>query len=88
MPLVVLVFFWRRPGHLFFTFVVPILPIIYLWDAAVSCLRTRTSEEILTLLEDDELSNSWEFSSGIEPLSKSYDLSWFAAFKKTKPHMQ
>ena len=83
MPLIILGFFWRRPGYLFFTYVIPVIPFVFLWDAVVSCLRTRTPEETIALLKDDDLSRVWTFSHGIEPLSKTYDLMWFAGFKES-----
>lgn len=41
-------FRWRR---LFFTYLVPIVPLILLWDGIVSCLRTRTPRELLILAQ-------------------------------------
>lgn len=38
--------------HLFFTFVVPVLPFIQAFDGFVSCLRTRTFEEVMALVEE------------------------------------
>lgn len=38
--------------HLAFTYLTPVLPIIQCIDGFVSCLRTRTFEEIIRLVED------------------------------------
>jgi hypothetical protein len=39
-------FRWSR---LLFTYLVPVIPLVVLWDGLVSCLRTRTPEELLIL---------------------------------------
>lgn len=41
---------WRSPATLVFSWLIPILPLAFVWDACVSCLRTRSSEEIEALL--------------------------------------
>lgn len=55
-PLAVLVttpfirpFRWRR---LIFTYPIPILPLLCLWDGLVSCLRTYSTEELRELVRD------------------------------------
>jgi hypothetical protein len=39
-------FRWSR---LVLTYLVPVIPLVVLWDGIVSCLRTRTPEELLVL---------------------------------------
>jgi hypothetical protein len=39
-------FRWSR---IFLTYVLPVIPFVLLWDGIVSCLRTRTPEELLAL---------------------------------------
>jgi hypothetical protein len=39
-------FRWSR---LLFTYLLPLIPLVVLWDGIVSCLRTRTPEELLIL---------------------------------------
>jgi hypothetical protein len=51
------VFVWlltprMRPFHwsrLFLTYLLPLIPLVVLWDGIVSCFRTRSPEELLTL---------------------------------------
>ncbi|GIZ40760.1 hypothetical protein CKM354_000408700 [Cercospora kikuchii] len=45
--------FWFRGDviHLFFTYVVPVLPVLQRLDRIVSCIRTRSNEETIVLLE-------------------------------------
>ncbi|OAG41440.1 hypothetical protein AYO21_04382 [Fonsecaea monophora] len=61
------IYFLRSPGHLFFTYLVPIVPFIWVWDGYISCLRTRTPEEVEALLHrhvgSEKLVN-WKFKSG------------------------
>jgi hypothetical protein len=42
-------FRWSR---LFFTYIVPAIPLVVLWDGLVSCIRTRTPGELLALTTD------------------------------------
>ncbi|KAF2093190.1 hypothetical protein NA57DRAFT_48810, partial [Rhizodiscina lignyota] len=51
LMLVTLLWFWRDPMHLLFTYTIPILPCIMPWDGLVSCLRTREFHELVQLLE-------------------------------------
>ncbi|KAK3071812.1 hypothetical protein LTR53_007983 [Teratosphaeriaceae sp. CCFEE 6253] len=44
--------FWHDPVHLLLTYVVPVLPFVHSFDGFVSCLRTRTFEETIRLLDD------------------------------------
>jgi hypothetical protein len=49
--LVTVLWFPFRPLHMFFTYIVPVLPFVQAWDGVVSCLRTRSFEETLRLAE-------------------------------------
>lgn len=49
--LTTLFWFWHDPIQLFFTYIMPILPCVMLFDGLVSCLRTRTWEEFVELVE-------------------------------------
>jgi hypothetical protein len=46
--------FWWDPVMLLCTYVVPVMPFIMVFDGLVSCLRTRTFEEVLELMDNDE----------------------------------
>lgn len=46
--------FWWDPLMLLFTYVVPVMPFIMVFDGLVSCLRTRTFEEVLELMGGGE----------------------------------
>lgn len=60
-------YFLDSPAHLFFTYLVPIVPFVWVFDGYISCLRTRTPAEIQALLQrrvsEDKLDN-WTFKSG------------------------
>jgi hypothetical protein len=52
-PLIALIspiFFWRSPLQLFFTYLVPLIPICVVFDGYISSLRTRTPDEVAALL--------------------------------------
>lgn len=56
-------FFWQEPLHLLFTYLMPIVPFVLIFDGYVSSMRTRTPEEIMALMQvqkDLDLS-SWDF---------------------------
>lgn len=38
-----------RLGRLFFTYLVPVVPVLVFWDGVVSCLRTRSPDELREL---------------------------------------
>ncbi|MCJ1313433.1 hypothetical protein MMC25_007111 [Agyrium rufum] len=49
-------YFWRDPGFLFFTYVIPVIPFVLVFDGWVSSFRTRTEGEVGDLIaacEDD-----------------------------------
>ena len=86
-PLLLLIspfYFWRDPGHLFFTYVIPIVPFVVVVDGYTSCLRTRERSEIEKLVEGlGSERDGWEFRSGRSvhtwPIG---DLLWFIGTKK------
>ncbi|KAJ5126390.1 hypothetical protein N7448_005694 [Penicillium atrosanguineum] len=62
---VTLGWFWSSPVHLFFTYILPVAPFTIWIDGFISCLRTRTNEEIRSLLDQPGLDLSkWTFHSG------------------------
>lgn len=61
---------WRSPVTIIFTYLIPILPFVLVFDGWMSALRTRTPDEVETLLrscgaEAAELER-WEVRSGRE----------------------
>ncbi|KAH9214110.1 hypothetical protein DL95DRAFT_338183 [Leptodontidium sp. 2 PMI_412] len=60
-------YFWRSPGHLFFTYIIPIIPFVLVFDGYVSSLRTRSPEEVQALMKDCGAScDGWIVKSGHE----------------------
>jgi hypothetical protein len=60
-------YFWRSPGHLFFTYIIPVLPFVLVVDGIVSSLRTRSAEEIQALMKQCGAANDgWTVKSGRE----------------------
>ncbi|KAI1504787.1 hypothetical protein F5X99DRAFT_405788 [Biscogniauxia marginata] len=43
-------FYWWSPERLFFIYVLPVIPFVLVFDGVVSCLRTRTLQEVEVLL--------------------------------------
>ena len=65
--------FWGDWGHLFWTYVLPVVPFVIVYDGLISCLRTREDEEVLQLIRqaveaDGErkgnLLEGWRFETG------------------------
>jgi hypothetical protein len=48
--LTTLFWFWRDPVQLIFTYIMPIVPCVVTFDGWVSCLRTRSFEEVMKLM--------------------------------------
>lgn len=46
-------YFATDPIHLFFTYVVPVIPFVLAFDGYVSSMRTRTVGEVLALLDPE-----------------------------------
>ncbi|KUJ12288.1 uncharacterized protein LY89DRAFT_652697 [Mollisia scopiformis] len=60
-------YFWRSPGHLFFTYIIPIIPFVLVFDGYISSLRTRTSEEVQALMKECGAScDGWTVKNGQE----------------------
>lgn len=58
---------WRSPVALFFSWVIPIIPFVLVFDGYVSSLRTRTPDEVEALLRSCGADTSeWEMRSGSE----------------------
>lgn len=68
----------RRPGsrrQLFWTYVIPVLPLLYWWDGTVSHLRTYTADELCALATeaDPDGAFSWDAGTiGARPLALTY----------------
>ncbi|ESZ92524.1 hypothetical protein SBOR_7096 [Sclerotinia borealis F-4128] len=60
-------YFWRSPGHLFFTYIIPIIPFVLVFDGIISSLRTRSAEEVEALMKKSGGDiNGWKVLSGRE----------------------
>lgn len=85
-PLLLLItpfYYWRSPGHLFFTYVVPIIPFVLVFDGYVSSLRTRTPKELLALMEGMEEVEGWRFRSGSELHTwPTGEMTWFMGVRE------
>ncbi|KAJ3527152.1 hypothetical protein NM208_g10844 [Fusarium decemcellulare] len=58
---------WRDPSMFIFTWLIPIIPLVLIWDGIVSSLGTREPEEVGALLHSCSSSlTEWEFRSGKE----------------------
>lgn len=58
---------WRSPAALIFSWLIPILPFVLVFDGYISSLRTRTPEEVEVLLRSCGADSSeWEMRSGSE----------------------
>ncbi|RVX74669.1 hypothetical protein B0A52_01796 [Exophiala mesophila] len=71
-------YFGNSLGHLFFTYLVPIVPFIWVYDGYISCLRTRTPNEVKALLRNrvsNEELQGWTFKSGQS--CHTWPIGWF-----------
>ncbi len=69
-----------RWGRLIFTYPIPILPLLCLWDGLVSCLRSYSAHELGELVRDLESANySWEVGElrfPRTPVNIAYLMGW------------
>lgn len=76
-------YFWRSPGHLFFTYIIPIIPFVLVFDGYISSLRTRSAEEVQALMKECGAScDGWTVRSGHEQHTwPTGYLTWIVAIK-------
>lgn len=59
--------FWGQWGQLFWTYVVPVIPFVVVFDGVVSCLRTRREGEVRALIARTGRGvEGWRFETGRE----------------------
>ena len=78
---------WRSPMTLVFTYLIPILPFVLLFDGWMSMLRTRTPDEVEALLRTCGAStadtDAWELRSGeVRHLWPCGYMKWIVCTKK------
>lgn len=78
---------WRSPGTLFWCWVVPVLPIVLVWDGWMSSVRTRTVEEITDMMAGcgvgADVVKKWETRTGrVTHLPPFADVNWIVATKR------
>lgn len=79
---------WHSPGTLFWSWVVPVLPFVLVWDGWMSSVRTRTVEEVEGMMavaaaEEEGLGRGWEVRSGrVMHLPPFAEVNWIIAMKR------
>lgn len=78
---------WRSPGTIFWSWVIPVLPFVLVWDGWMSSLRTRTLDEVVHLMKNCGISanevEKWDVTSGrMTHLPPFADINWIIATKK------
>lgn len=59
--------FWGDWSLLFWTYVIPVVPFVLVFDGVISCLRVRREAEILKLMKECGASmEGWKFETGRE----------------------
>ncbi|KAI4160779.1 MAG: hypothetical protein LQ342_005492 [Letrouitia transgressa] len=72
-------------GHLFWTYVVPVVPGIVVFDGLVSCLRTRKAGELMRMVEDlaEGERKGWRFEwGGCRHTWPCGEVIWFVGIKE------
>ncbi|MBL0937965.1 MAG: class I SAM-dependent methyltransferase [Gemmatimonadaceae bacterium] len=69
-----------RISRLVFTYLIPIIPLVILWDGLVSCLRTYTPNELVAMAHEatpPDASYHWEAGeAGDGPIPVTYLIGW------------
>lgn len=78
---------WRSPGTLYWSWVVPVLPFVLVWDGWMSSVRTRTVGEIEGMMREgidgDARVKGWELRAGrVMHLPPFAEVNWIIATKK------
>jgi hypothetical protein len=77
--------FWGDWGQMFWTYLVPVVPLVVVLDGYVSCARTRTGEEVRRLMPKGWEEEGWKLKEGHEihtwPCGK---MSWVVGMKDRK----
>ncbi|MEM9293577.1 MAG: hypothetical protein AAGD01_17995 [Acidobacteriota bacterium] len=60
-------FSWKR---LLWTYLIPVIPLLILWDGVVSVLRTYTPEEVREILDSIPEAASYEWDVGVEKVGQ------------------
>ncbi|OJJ68288.1 hypothetical protein ASPBRDRAFT_185220 [Aspergillus brasiliensis CBS 101740] len=79
-----LLHFRKSPLHLLFTYVVPLVPLLLLFDGLVSMMRCRTPDELRDLVRRTDAAGleDWEFRSGRSDVIYPASVHWFMGVKK------
>jgi len=77
----------RRLRMWFFTYLVPILPLAFAWDAAVSCIRTYTVEELTDFASSLDARYTWQFGQ-LKMRRSIFSLSYFAGAPKASDGLE
>ena len=71
-------------NRLFWTYIIPVVPLTYSWDALVSHIRTYTIEEIKQMLDQIEESQRYDWELGKIASPKSgFNITYIIGYKKT-----
>ena len=62
--------FWGQWAHLFWTYILPVVPFVVVFDGIVSCLRTRRDREVMSLIQEAAKAegmslDGWRFETGM-----------------------
>lgn len=55
-----------RLSRLFWTYLLPLIPLAVMFDGIVSCLRTYSPDELIGLVRNIDKSNSYHWEAGVE----------------------
>ncbi|KAI1387706.1 uncharacterized protein F4822DRAFT_407344 [Hypoxylon trugodes] len=78
--------YWWSPVRLFFVYIIPVVPFVLVFDGLISCLRTRTADEVEALLRTCGApdAENWEVHSGKEQfLWPCGYLNWIVCTKRS-----
>lgn len=68
-----------RASRFLFTYLIPLIPLVILWDGLVSCLRTYTPDELLAMANEATPGGSYHWEAGETgdgPIPVTYLIGW------------
>lgn len=57
-----------KPGNLFWTFIIPVIPLAVMFDGIVSCLRTYTPQELEAMVKGLNNHETYDWEFGVETI--------------------
>ena len=73
-------------NRLFFTYIIPLIPLYAIWDGIVSVLRLHSPEELLSYALRADTNNTYEWKVGSIPTTAGFSMGYLTGIPRIKPN--